>query len=112
MPPSVYIETSIVSYLVARPSRDVIMAERQRQTREWWANRAGEYRLFTSKLTLIEAVLGEPEMARRRIEALGGIPLLPMTSAVFQLGKSMIARGPLPAKARSDSTRCNPSPRA
>jgi hypothetical protein len=48
MPPSVYIETSIVSYLVARPSRDVIMAERQRQTRDWWTNR-GEYRLFTSK---------------------------------------------------------------
>jgi hypothetical protein len=59
MPPSVYIETSIVSYLVARPSRDVIMAERQRQTREWWTNRRGEYALVTSETTVAEARRGD-----------------------------------------------------
>jgi hypothetical protein len=48
MLPSVYIETSIISYLVARPSRDALMADRQRQTRVWWANRRREYTLVTS----------------------------------------------------------------
>jgi hypothetical protein len=64
MPPSVYIETSIVSYLVARPSRDPMMAERQRQTRDWWENRRGKYQLFTSETTVFEASKGEVAMAQ------------------------------------------------
>jgi hypothetical protein len=103
MLPSVYIETSVVSYLVARPSRDPIMAERQRQTRDWWENRRGEYELFTSKLTTTEALVGEESMARLRVEALGGFPRVPVTRAVFDLAKALVARGPLPAKARSDA---------
>jgi hypothetical protein len=67
MPPSVYIETSIVSYFVARPSRDAVMAARQRQTRDWWVKRRAGYLLFTSELVAGEVVRGEQEMARRSI---------------------------------------------
>jgi len=103
MPPSVYIETSIVSYLVARPSRDVIMAERQRQTREWWANRRGEYRLFTAETTVSEALLGESTMAGNRAAVLAGLPLLPTHPAVATLVKALITRGPLPSNAEADA---------
>jgi hypothetical protein len=103
MPPSVYIETSIVSYLVARPSRDPVMAERQRQTRDWWENRRREYRLFASELTYEEAELGEATMAGQRIAMLTGLALLPATPEAESLAKALVARGPLPPKARTDA---------
>ena len=102
MLPSVYIETTIVSYLVARPSRDVIMAERQRQTREWWENRRGEYRLFTSQTTLVEARRGETFMARTRLAALVGIPLIPERNGIAALAKALHAHGALPINATAD----------
>ena len=103
MPPSVYIETSIVSYLVARPSRDPVMAERQRQTRDWWENRRGEFELFTSEITLREAALGEPAMARERIRALHGVPLLLMRPEVAKMGATLLGPGPLPRSAEADA---------
>ena len=103
MLPSVYIETSIVSYLVARPSRDVIMAERQRQTREWWANRS-QYTLFTSELVVDEAGRGEVAMARDRIGMLAGIPVLRTGPEIKALANTLVARGPLPARAATDAT--------
>jgi hypothetical protein len=103
MLPSVYIETSIVSYLVARPSRDAVMATRQRQTREWWVNRRAGYLLFTSELVAGEVVRGEQEMARRRTQALVGIPLLVAQPEVDELTKALIGRGPLPKRAESDA---------
>ena len=33
---TVYIETSVVSLLVANPSPRLVMAARQRATRDWW----------------------------------------------------------------------------
>ncbi|HEX8831462.1 MAG TPA: type II toxin-antitoxin system VapC family toxin [Longimicrobium sp.] len=103
MPPSVYIETSIVSYLVARPSRDVIMAERQRQTREWWTNHRGEYRLFSSESVLYEVGRGEAAMARMRAASLNHIPLLRTRTEVEDLAEALITDGPLPDKAKSDA---------
>ena len=103
MRPSVYIETTIVSYLVARPSRDAVMAERQRQTREWWENRRGEYRLFTSDMTLAEVQRGEAFMARTRVAALTGIPLITTHGGISALAEALLTRGPLPINARSDA---------
>jgi hypothetical protein len=103
MLPSVYIETSIVSYLVARPSRDVVMAERQRQTHDWWANRRAGYRLFASEVVMREAASGEPEMVRRRTQALRGIPLLIIDPPVSVLTRALVERGPLPKRAESDA---------
>lgn len=100
---SVYIETSIVSYLVARPSRDTVTAERQRQTREWWAKRRGWFRLLTSEVVDSEVVCGEPGMARRRMEALRGLPRLMVDDEADELTKALIARGPLPPSAQSDA---------
>ena len=103
MLPSVYIETTVVSYLVARPSRDAIMAERQRQTRAWWENRRGGYALFVSGATVSEALRGELLMARRRAAVLHGIPLLVTRPDVTALGKALVERGPLPSSAESDA---------
>jgi hypothetical protein len=103
MKPSVYIESSIVSYLVARPSRDAAMARRQRQTRDWWENRRTEYRLFTARFALREVLRGEPAMARERAASLRDVVLLRTPREVEVLARALIANGPLPDKARPDA---------
>ena len=50
--PSVYVETSIVSYLTARPSRDLIIAAQQTMTREWWRDAPERFVLVASELVL------------------------------------------------------------
>ena len=46
MKPCVYVETSVISYLTARPSRDLVMAAHQEVTREWWQNQRHAFKLF------------------------------------------------------------------
>jgi len=61
MPPRVYVETSVISYLAARPSRDLITAARQQLTHEWWRGRRSEIEVCVSQLVLDEAGAGDPE---------------------------------------------------
>ena len=68
--PTIYLETSIVSYLTARPSRDVVTLARQEVTREWWNTRRANFQLFTSEFVIEEAEEGDPEAAKRRLNAL------------------------------------------
>ena len=72
----VYIETTIPSFLAARPSRDVVIAGKQETTRIWWELRAPRFELFISPFVWDEAALGDPEMARRRCELLTGLRVL------------------------------------
>ena len=67
-----YIETSTVSYLIARPSRDLIMAANQQVTREWWNNHRSQFDLYISQVVLKEASEGDKEAAQQRLEALQG----------------------------------------
>jgi hypothetical protein len=64
MQPTVYIETTIVSYLTARPSRDLIMAAHQQITQEWWARRGADFELFVSQFVIQEASMGDAGMAQ------------------------------------------------
>jgi hypothetical protein len=54
-----YVETSVISYLTARPSRDVISLGHQQLTREWWDHAGGEFELYASRLVVAEAQLGD-----------------------------------------------------
>ena len=63
MPPRVYVETSVISYLAARPSRDLITAARQQITHDWWQRRRPQFEVFVSQLVLDEARAGDPEAA-------------------------------------------------
>jgi hypothetical protein len=69
--PTVYIETSIVSYLTALGSRDLVRAAHQELTRSWWESR-DSYALFASQLVIDEACAGDLTAANRRLEALRG----------------------------------------
>lgn len=100
---SVYIETSIVSYLTARPSPDLVGAARQQLTHDWWDGSRAGLRLWISELVLEEARQGDRVAAEKRIQALAEIPLLPMTPAAEALAALLLERGGLPAKAAADA---------
>ena len=71
----VYIETTIPSYLVSRPSRDLVPAAHQEITRLWWEKRRADFDLFVSEPVLKEAAAGDELMAQKRMELLAPIPL-------------------------------------
>ena len=103
MPPHVYIETTIVSYLTARPSRDVILAAHQQITDEWWHDRRTHFELYTAQPVLDEAAKGDVEAVKARLEKLAPLPLLDIAEEVSDLAASLIREGPLPKKAAVDA---------
>jgi len=103
MPDRVYIETTIVSYLTARPSRDVVIAGHQQVTHEWWGTQRPSYELCISQLVLGEAGAGDPEAARERLDVLQSMILLETTSTALALAKELIRVGTLPQKAADDA---------
>lgn len=100
---TVYIETTIVSYLVADPSRDVVTAGLQQATRDWWQRRRTEFHCVTSAETLAEGARGDAEQARRRLAVFAGLTLFPSTAEAEELAVRFLASGALPARARSDA---------
>lgn len=64
----VYVETSVISYYAARPSRDIITAARQTITQEWWDEARGRFEIYISVL-VVEAKAGDPDAAQRRLAA-------------------------------------------
>lgn len=103
MKKTVYIETSIPSYLTARPSRDVRAAAWQQITTEWWDSARKDYEIFTSELAIVEASAGNPEAADRRLAILGEIPRLKIDEEVQDLAELLISQGGIPAAAEADA---------
>lgn len=101
--PTVYVETSVVSYLTARPTRDVLATAWQRATRIWWANQRFRFDLFTSELVDEECGEGHPEAANRRMVVLAKIPHLTLPRAVADLADKLMRKGALPASAATDA---------
>ncbi|WP_438032189.1 type II toxin-antitoxin system VapC family toxin [Sorangium sp. So ce204] len=102
MKPRVYVETSILSYLTALPSRDVIQAARQQVTIGWWARR-DEFELFLSDPVLTEARRGDPAAAARRLGAAAGIAVLSGAEEAETLAAALIKQAAMPAKAIVDA---------
>ena len=102
MKPRLYIETSIVSYLTAFPSRDLVRAAHQQVTRDWWATRA-QFDLYVSQFVIDEASAGDERAAADRLAALRGATLLDTTPDALALARELIRTGDLPAKAGIDA---------
>jgi len=99
----VYIETSIVSYLTARPSSDLLAAAWQKVTIDWWDTQRDRFDLFASDIVIEEAGRGDDLAATLRLEALAGIPLLAIADEVLALSEALIKEGALPKEAVGDS---------
>jgi hypothetical protein len=99
----VFIETTIPSYLTARPARDVLQFARQEVTREWWETRRHLHELFTSQLVLHEAAKGDPDMARLRLECLSELQLLDINDRVLALAQRFLAERLIPVEEEDDA---------
>ena len=94
--PKVYIETTVVSYLVARPSNDVTLATRQRATRQLWEEHSGNFEFVVSDIVLTEAKRGDASAAERRLNALTGLTILYLSPEATALVQKLIDTGAVP----------------
>jgi hypothetical protein len=103
MSQSVFIETTIPSYYVAKRSRDIVQAARQELTIEWWDSHRSRYELLSSQIVLDEAARGHGAMAEKRLDMLAEIPLLVITDAVVRIAEELLKDGVVPESAGDDA---------
>ena len=99
----VYVETSVISHATARPSSDPTTFALQQQAKRWLQEQRPLYDVVTSQLVIDEASLGDPDAARRRLEALDGISVLPANSDLDSVANEIIKRHMMPPNARLDA---------
>jgi len=92
-----------VSYLTARPNRDVVVAGHQQVTHAWWDKRRQSYELCISQLVLDEAGAGDAQAAEERLLVLQPLLVLETTTEAIDLAKELLRAGALPKKAADDA---------
>jgi hypothetical protein len=100
---TVYIETSILGYLTARPTRDLVIAANIEVTREWWDARRSDFQLYSSQAVVKETSQGDAAVASQRLGILRDFLLLDLNSSVLELAEQFLERSNLPAKADVDA---------
>ncbi len=103
MKPKVYLETSVISYYTGKQSNDLVIAGRQQITREWWEESRWQFDLNISLLVLEEVKGGDPSAAKKRLEALSGIPVLRITDKSEVLAEELINSSIIPRKCAEDA---------
>jgi len=103
MKPAVYLETTMISYLAARPSRDLIVAAHQQITHRWWEKRRDDFDLFVSELVRNEAQEGDPDAARRRLMLVESCRVLGVDSESVALGDALVAGAAIAPTAAADA---------
>lgn len=100
---TVYIETSVISYLTAQMSRDLVVAAHQQLTAEWWQHALPQFEPFVSAVVLEEIAQGDPEAARRRKDSVAGFSVLEVSAEVRDLAEHYFSAIDLPERARADA---------
>ncbi|MBN2089230.1 type II toxin-antitoxin system VapC family toxin [candidate division KSB1 bacterium] len=103
MKPKLYLETTIPSYLVATPSRDLIVAAHQQITNEWWLNQKDKFDIYISQFVFDEVSSGDPRLAKKRIKIISKFPKLEISDDVKLLAASFIDSKVIPIKAVIDA---------
>ena len=100
--PTLYLESTIISYLAAHPSRDLIVAAHQQITREWWDRARLKFDLYISQAVLDEISVGDPDAVSRRLALAAKLPILALTETVETLAKQYLNKLGLPRGASLD----------
>ena len=103
MKPKLYIETTIPSYLVSPPSRDLIVAGHQQTTRVWWDTRRDDFEIFVSQFIIDEASGGDKTEAQKRLNAIESFPQLEVNDDVLRLAEALLSNNIIPKKAATDA---------
>src|SRR5437763_618533 len=100
---SVYLETTFISYLVARPSRDLLIAAHQQLSQDWWTARRAEFQGSISQVVTDEASVGDPSEIQKRLAIIDKLPVLELTDDAELLTQAILATGAIPPKAARDA---------
>ena len=103
MKPTVYLETSVVSYLAARPSRDLIVAAHQQITSVWWEKQRPHFDFLVSPFVVDEVRQGDPTEAARREKLLAGMKVLDISGEVLELAEEYNRILQLPIRKKVDA---------
>ncbi len=103
MKPRVYVETSVLGYLTSWPSGDLIVASRQKITRDGWRYALNAYELIVSELVHREAIAGDPQAVRDRLEAIKGLPTLAVNQQARDFTRTLAAAGAVPVTEQDDA---------
>ena len=101
--PTLYMETTIPSFLLADPSRDLVASGRQEITRAWWRRDLARYNVFVSETILDEAAQGDPDAAGKRVKFLDQFAVLPMTADVRQTAELYLRKHLVPREKPTDA---------
>ncbi len=100
MKPKVYVETTILSYLAARSSRNAVTAGRQAITQRWWETEREKYNLVVSEAVEAECERGDPELVKRRQKLLEDVSLFPVDERILEVARRLVVPGAIPPKGR------------
>lgn len=103
MHPTIYLETTIISYLAAKPSRTILTASHQALTHRWWRSQRDRGSLCISRAVIEEASIGDSEAAARRLKIVDGIRVLPVTLPAVELAERLVRQVRLPQRAAVDA---------
>ncbi|MCY7345997.1 MAG: type II toxin-antitoxin system VapC family toxin [Pyrinomonadaceae bacterium] len=103
MKPAVYLEASIISYLTAYQSRDVIVLARQKITEDWWEHNRQKYELFVSDLVEQEASAGNVLMSKRRLKIIKTLKNLATSEKAVELAEILVKRKAVPENSVADA---------
>src|SRR5581483_8759534 len=101
--PTVYLDTTIPSYLTGRPAREQVLRRCQWVTCLFWNGYRSRFEFHVSQLVRDEAAVGDPNYARRRIEMLSPLHKLDMPEDIERLGGLILKRTGLPKSAKADA---------
>ena len=100
---SVYMESSVISYLTARPSRDLVIAGHQAVTAEWWNERRLRYDVYVSPLVVEEISAGDASAAEERLRVITDIPSVTIAAEAESLASALLAANEVPANSARDA---------
>ena len=101
--PRVYLETTVISYLVGRPSSDPTLASWQQITRQLWEEFVDEFTFVISPVVLTEASQGNPEAAQRRLEVLSHLRVLEVLPEADILTQKLLYARAVPQTSNPDA---------
>lgn len=99
----VYVETTVVSYLTAKPGRDIMVAGHQEATREIWPELSAKYDTYISALMFEEAKRGDAYQAKKRLKAVEPFPMLGVDDEARSLAEKIIERHAIPPEYPEDA---------
>lgn len=100
---SIYLETSVISYLTSPISRELVTAAKQQITQEWWSHSQGRFDFYVSDVVEQEVARGDAGLAQQRLSLIRGITRLSVNDEAESLARQFLTKSDLPAHALADA---------